>query len=170
MKIRLEVQIDGGQTVSITFDGVVPTPNLQEEVKLQICSFVDAVVNDFSYASLEPPTSGIEVPNVPMSEASSPTFSSHRSGAPIHSHDEPTLKERLEMFLKYGFEGEWFTSREVRDAYEKSYSSRISLSTVSTYLSRMHEEGVLERGGSRKERKYRVMSVKFSEEKISSES
>jgi hypothetical protein len=49
-----------------------------------------------------------------------------------------------------------FTSSDARKAFEKSYGERIPLSTVSTYLSRLVDRGVLERGGGEPVLHYRV--------------
>lgn len=66
-----------------------------------------------------------------------------------------TIKERLELFLNFEYEEQWFTSLEVKKDYDRTYGN-INLSTVSTYLSRMYREGKLERTGNRNQRKYRV--------------
>lgn len=73
------------------------------------------------------------------------------------SADKPTIKERLSLFLKFEFSGQWFTSLVVKDQYERQYGEEIKLSTVSTYLTRLTGEGFLERCGNRVERKYRVI-------------
>lgn len=70
-----------------------------------------------------------------------------------------TLKERLEMFLRFEYPGVWFTSLNVKKHYESVYG-RIGLSTVSTYLARMARENILIRRGNRNQREYR-----FNDEK-----
>lgn len=65
-----------------------------------------------------------------------------------------TLKERLEMFLRFEYPRVWFSSLDVKRQYESIYGS-ISLSTVSTYLARMYRDNVLERKGNRNQREYR---------------
>lgn len=72
--------------------------------------------------------------------------------------EELTIKERLEMFLKYEYPKVWFTSQDVREAYERVFDP-IKLSTVSTYLSRMYRDGTLERRGNRSQREYRVTDI-----------
>lgn len=70
-------------------------------------------------------------------------------------HSEPlTLKERLEMFLRFEYPRVWFTSLDVKRQYESVYS-KINLSTVSTYLARMHRDNILERRGNHNQREYR---------------
>lgn len=73
------------------------------------------------------------------------------------SADKPTIKERLSLFLKFEFSGQWFTSLVVKDRYERQYGEEIKLSTVSTYLTRLTGEGFLERRGNRVEREYHVI-------------
>jgi hypothetical protein len=73
------------------------------------------------------------------------------------SADKPTIKERLSLFLKFEFSGQWFTSLVVKDRYERQYGVEIKLSTVSTYLTRLTGEGFLERRGNRVEREYHVL-------------
>ena len=65
-----------------------------------------------------------------------------------------TLKERLEMFLRFEYPRVWFTSLDVKKQYESVYG-KIGLSTVSTYLARMSRENILIRRGNRNQREYR---------------
>ena len=67
-----------------------------------------------------------------------------------------TLKERLEMFLRFEYPRIWFTSLDVKRHYESVYG-KINLSTVSTYLARMHRDNILERKGNHNQREYRFI-------------
>jgi len=67
-----------------------------------------------------------------------------------------TLMDRLERFIRFEFPDNWFTTQELRDRYE-TVSDDIKLSTVSTYLSRMNRDGLLERRGNRNNRQYRLL-------------
>ncbi len=69
-----------------------------------------------------------------------------------------TLKERLEMFLRFEYPGVWFSSLDVKTRYENVYG-KIGLSTVSTYLARMHRDNLLEKRGNRINREYRFKGV-----------
>ncbi|MCJ7442953.1 MAG: hypothetical protein MUO26_00215 [Methanotrichaceae archaeon] len=69
-----------------------------------------------------------------------------------------TLMERLEKFIKYEFPDAWFTSQELRERYE-TVSDDIKISTVSTYLSRMSRDGLVERKGNRNNRQYRLVQM-----------
>ncbi len=66
-----------------------------------------------------------------------------------------TLKERLEMFLRFEYPRVWFSSLDVKKQYESVYG-KINLSTVSTYLARMYRDDVLLRRGNRNQREYRL--------------
>ena len=69
-----------------------------------------------------------------------------------------TLMNRLELFIKYEFPDKWFTSQELKEKFE-TVADDIKLSTVSTYLSRMNHDGLLERKGNRNYRQYRLISI-----------
>lgn len=80
-----------------------------------------------------------------------------------HSYDAGgTLMNRLEKFIGFEFPDTWFTTQQLRDKYE-TVSDDIKVSTVSTYLSRMNRDGLLERKGNRNNRQYRLVS-EFSSE------
>ena len=64
-----------------------------------------------------------------------------------------TLKERVGCLVRNQMSG-WFTSNELCLLYEESFGERLLLSTAGTYLSRLYEEGLLERDGSRSQRIY----------------
>jgi hypothetical protein len=75
------------------------------------------------------------------------------------SADRLTIKERLKLFLKFEYHTTWFGTIDVKDRYERQYGEEIKISTVSTYLSRLHNEGFLERRGNKVEREYRITSI-----------
>lgn len=66
-----------------------------------------------------------------------------------------TLKERLEMFLRFEYPRVWFSSLDVKRQYESVYG-KINLSTVSTYLARMYRDNILLRRGNRNQREYKI--------------
>lgn len=75
------------------------------------------------------------------------------------SEDQPkTLMDSLAEFIKYEFRDQWFTSQQLRERYE-TVRDDIKLSTVSTYLSRMHQDGLLDRRGNRNNREYRLLTA-----------
>jgi hypothetical protein len=69
--------------------------------------------------------------------------------APVHEYNSSgTLMDRLANFIRYEFPDTWFTTQELRERYE-TVADDIKLSTVSTYLSRMNRDGLLDRRGNR---------------------
>lgn len=72
------------------------------------------------------------------------------------SADRLTIKDRLKLFLKFEYREAWFGTMDVKDRYERQYGEEIKISTVSTYLSRLHNEGFLDRRGNKVEREYRI--------------
>jgi len=75
------------------------------------------------------------------------------------SSEKLTIMERLKLFLKFEYRNAWFGTVDVKDRYEKQYGEEIKISTVSTYLSRLHNEGYLERRGNKVEREYRIAAL-----------
>ena len=67
-----------------------------------------------------------------------------------------TLMDRLESFVRFEFSNTWFTTQGLRERYE-TVADDIKLSTVSTYLSRMNRDGLLDRRGNRNNRQYRLI-------------
>ena len=70
--------------------------------------------------------------------------------------DRMTQKEKLLLLLKHNHAGEWVRSQEIQEEYEILFGERIKLSSLSTYLARFHESGVLQRRGSRAQWEYRL--------------
>jgi len=80
--------------------------------------------------------------------------------------DNYTIKERLRLFLKFEFKSLWFTTVQVKEKYEAQYGEEIKTSTVSTYLTRLYNEGFLERRGNRVEREYHVIAVNVEDKAV----
>ncbi len=78
------------------------------------------------------------------------------AGAPRGYEGSGTLMDKLESFIRFEFSNTWFTTQELRERYE-TVADDIKLSTVSTYLSRMNRDGLLERRGNRNNRQYRLI-------------
>lgn len=70
-------------------------------------------------------------------------------------HEDSKLAKLARVIMKY-FPFGYFTSRDVLEAYMTEHMEPISLSTVSTYLTRLSERGYLERGKSGNMVKYRL--------------
>jgi hypothetical protein len=79
-----------------------------------------------------------------------PRMSSVAFGTSPHKYD------RLASLIVTQLKHEEFTAAEAKKTFEESYGDRISLSTVATYLSRLAERGVVERGTERPHLHYRV--------------
>jgi DNA-binding transcriptional ArsR family regulator len=79
---------------------------------------------------------------------------------PVHETGG-TLMGRLENFIRLELPNDWFTSQELREKFE-TLEDDIKLSTVSTYLSRMNQEGILERRGNKNYRQYRLVESQAS--------
>ena len=91
-------------------------------------------------------------------------------GTAARDYSSGTLMDRLESFLRFEFSNTWFTTQELRERYE-TVADDIKLSTVSTYLSRMNRDGLLDRRGNRNNRQYRLIEsiepVALSQQNIS---
>ncbi len=59
------------------------------------------------------------------------------------------------------FPSSGFTSKEVLTEYEQEFNEPISLSTVSTYLSRMAKRGMLIKGGAANSNQYQLATKKM---------
>ena len=65
--------------------------------------------------------------------------------------------ERVASIIRNHYpEGDWFTSNEVCELYEIIFREGVKMSTVSTYLSRLADENLLNRKGSVSQRLYSV--------------
>ena len=66
--------------------------------------------------------------------------------------------DKVRLVIDKHFPIIWFYSKEVHAIYEEEFKEPISLSTVSTYLSRMAERGVLIKNRVSGRRKYRMLT------------
>jgi hypothetical protein len=64
--------------------------------------------------------------------------------------------EKVQLVIQKSFPLIWFSSKEVQSVYEQELKDPVSLSTVSTYLSRMVGKGVLLRTGGPNNLKYKM--------------
>jgi hypothetical protein len=67
--------------------------------------------------------------------------------------------ERLRSVIQKNFPIVWFSSRDIQSVYEQELKEPISLSTVSTYLSRMTGKGLLLRTGENNNLRYKTVST-----------
>jgi hypothetical protein len=66
--------------------------------------------------------------------------------------------EKLQLVIQKSFPLVWFSSKDLLSVYEQELKEPISLSTVSTYLSRMTSKGLLLRTGSSNSLKYKAIT------------
>jgi hypothetical protein len=64
--------------------------------------------------------------------------------------------EKVNSVVQKSFPLVWFSSKEIQSVFEQDLKEPISLSTVSTYLSRMAAKGRLLRTGSSNNLKYKI--------------
>ena len=72
--------------------------------------------------------------------------------------EDLSIKDKLIILLKKHFRHGRFTSKDLQEFYESKFGENVKISTISTYLTRMFEEGILDRSGSRKQREFRLIS------------
>ncbi|MDY6931776.1 MAG: hypothetical protein SVJ22_07705, partial [Halobacteriota archaeon] len=111
MRIRIEIIDDLEDKTSMEFEGRL--------CKERLINFIEAY--DFT---IQESDEKIQVPRSRGSEI-----------------EELTIKGRMESFLKFDYHNDWFTSLDVKQAYDSMYEENINISTVSTYLSRMYRDG-----------------------------
>ena len=64
--------------------------------------------------------------------------------------------EKVRLITQKNFPLVWFSSKDVQSMYEEELKEPVSLSTVSTYLSRMTNRGLLLRAGEGSNLKYKL--------------
>ena len=63
--------------------------------------------------------------------------------------------EKVQLVIQKSFPLIWFSSKDIQSIYEQELKEPVSLSTVSTYLSRMASKGMLLRTGGPNNLKYK---------------
>lgn len=66
--------------------------------------------------------------------------------------------EKVKMIIEKNFPLVWFSSREIQEAYESEFKEPISLSTVSTYLSRLADRGFLMASSNSRVKRYKMVT------------
>lgn len=75
------------------------------------------------------------------------------------SQEDVSKFDRVLILLQRKFPAGWFTSQDVMVAYEDLYDEPIGLSTVSTYLARLVERGMVSKSGGPTTRRYRLRNI-----------
>jgi hypothetical protein len=74
-----------------------------------------------------------------------------------------TKFEKIRTIVEQHFPLEWFSSQDAKRACEQSLREHLSLSTVSTYLSRLADRGFLMRKGSSNQRRYKILAMALND-------
>ncbi len=64
--------------------------------------------------------------------------------------------EKVQLVIQKNFPLIWFSSKDIQSIYEQELKEPVSLSTISTYLSRMASKGLLMRTGGPNSLKYKT--------------
>jgi hypothetical protein len=67
-----------------------------------------------------------------------------------------TRFEKVQSVIQKNFPLIWFSSKDIQSVYEQDLKEPVSLSTISTYLSRMATKGMLMRTGASNNLKYKT--------------
>ena len=67
--------------------------------------------------------------------------------------------DKVRSVVQKSFPLVWFSSKEIQSVYEQELKEPVSLSTVSTYLSRMASKGFLIRTGNANDLKYKISTA-----------
>ncbi len=77
---------------------------------------------------------------------------------PMQSLPQSSRLEKVRTVIQKSFPLVWFSSRDIQTVYEQEMKEPITLSTVSTYLSRMAGKGFLMRTGNGNNLRYKTVS------------
>jgi hypothetical protein len=72
--------------------------------------------------------------------------------------NELSKQDKVRLIVEKKFPIVWFSSRDIQNVYEKELKEPITLSTVSTYLSRMAGRGILASRNTSNRRRYRIIT------------
>jgi hypothetical protein len=80
-------------------------------------------------------------------------------GTPTTVNVPSSRFEKVRSVIQKGFPLVWFSSKDIQSVYEQELKEPVSLSTVSTYLSRMASKGLLLRTGGPNNLKYKIVTT-----------
>ena len=82
------------------------------------------------------------------------------SGAePLQPTGASSRLEKVRSIVQKNFPLVWFSSKDIQSVYEQELKESVGLSTVSTYLARMTNKGLLLRSGSANNIKYKTSTT-----------
>ena len=84
-----------------------------------------------------------------------PTINSDAIGAA----SELSKIEKVHLVVEKNFPLGWFSSKELQTVYENQFNEPISLSTTSTYLSRLTTRGFLIKKGGSNQLRYKITTA-----------
>jgi len=79
---------------------------------------------------------------------------------PIRLEEGLTKFKKIQSIIENNFSSSWFSARDVQLEYENITGEQIGLSTVSTYLSRLSEQGLLIKEKVSNRTRYRLILVR----------
>lgn len=88
-----------------------------------------------------------------------PGESTNNQSINIGSKTNLSRFEKVRLLIQNRFPLIWFSSKEIQTIFEQELKEPISLSTVSTYLSRMTTRGILLRTGQSNNLRYKLISI-----------
>jgi hypothetical protein len=127
--MRVELFDNEGNRYTVAFEGQITRDKALR--LLDLVELLGGMPNDSANRALENPA----------------------SGAALSRFD------RLRSVIHKNFPLVWFSSRDIQSVYEQELKEPISLSTVSTYLSRMAGKGLLIRTGESNNLRYKTVST-----------
>lgn len=77
----------------------------------------------------------------------------------VPSASQKSKVEKVRLVAHKNFPVGWFSSKELQSAYERQFNEPISLSTISTYLSRLADRGFFIKKVVSNKISYRIMNV-----------
>jgi len=125
-KMRVEVYDNEGNRYTITFEG-----QITRDTTLRLSNIAE-LLGGISNESQSTTSSTNPLPNI------------------------LSRFEKVQKVIQKSFPLVWFISKDVQSIYEQELKEPISLSTVSTYLSRMTNKGLLIRTGTGNSVKYKI--------------
>jgi hypothetical protein len=125
-KIRVELSDNDGNRYTVAFEG-----QMTRDKVLRILDLVDLL-------------GGTQNESIPQNNANKTVSNSF------------SRFEKVYMIIQKNFPIIWFTSKDTQTIYEQEQKESITLSTASTYLTRMTKKGLLMRTGTGNNVKYKV--------------
>ena len=76
-----------------------------------------------------------------------------------HSTSEMSKIDKVRLAAEKDFPLGWFSSKEIQETYEQQFNEPISLSTVSTYLSRLTDRGFFMKKYTSNQLRFRIITA-----------